>query len=192
VLKALEKVGLAEGDVEFANVPVQNVTQELEEGRIDAGHIYQPYTTEALKKGYQILFAAGSIPGTITDVLVFRSDVIQQRPQEVQSVIKSIIEAQNYYETHKPESLQIMSSKSGISEQEIKNGLESVTLPSLKENFVNVMNNKSHEITSLYSSGKYISEFFLNRGQINEYPDFKQIIDPDFVNALYEEDQINK
>ena len=56
VLKALEKVGLGEGDVEFAIVPVQNVTQELEEGRIDAGHIYQPYTTEALKKGYQILF----------------------------------------------------------------------------------------------------------------------------------------
>jgi NitT/TauT family transport system substrate-binding protein len=76
VLKALEKVGLGEGDVEFATVPVQNVTQELEEGRIDAGHIYQPYSTEALKKGYHILFAAGSIPGTITDVLVFRSDVI--------------------------------------------------------------------------------------------------------------------
>ena len=85
-----------------------------------------------------------------------------------------------------------MSSKSGISEQEIKNGLESVTLPSLKENFVNVMSNKSLELTSLYSSGKYISDFFLNRGQINEYPDFKQILDPDFVNALYEGDQINK
>ena len=56
MLKALEKVGLTEGDVEFAIVPVQNVTQELEEGRIDAGHIYQPYTTNALKKGYQILF----------------------------------------------------------------------------------------------------------------------------------------
>ena len=192
VLKALEKVGLGEGDVEFASVPAQNVTQEVEEGKIDAGHIYQPYTTEALKKGYQILFAAGSIPGTITDVLVFRSDVIQQRPQDIQAVIKSIIEAQSYYETHKPESLKIMSSKSGISEQEIKNGLESVTLPSLKENFVNVMNNKSHELTSLYSSGKFISEFFLNRGQINEYPDFKQIIDPDFVNALNEGDQINK
>jgi NitT/TauT family transport system substrate-binding protein len=186
VLKALEKVGLGEGDVEIASVPVQNVTQQLEDGRIDA------IIFNNLKKGYQILFAAGSIPGTITDVLVFRSDVIQQRPQDIQAVIKSIIEAQSYYEAHKPESLKIMSSKSGISEQGIKNGLDSVTLPSLKENFVNVMNNKSHEPTSLYSSGKYISEFFLNRGQISDYPDYKQIIDPDFVNALYERDQINK
>ena len=186
VLKALEKVGLGEGDVEFATVSVQNVTQELEEGRIDAGHIYQPYTTEALKNGYQILFAAGSIPGTITDVLVFRSDVIQQRLQDIQAVIKSIIEALSYYETHKLESLKIMSSKSGISEQEIKNGFDSVTLPSLKENFVNVMNSKSNETVSLFSSGKYIAQFFVDRGQIGEYPDLSQIIASKFVNALYQ------
>ena len=115
-------------------VPAQNVTNELEKGTIVAGHIYQPYTTEALKKGYKILFAAGTIPGVITDVLAFRSDIIEQRPQEIQGIIKSIIEAQTYYENNKEESLKIMSNKSGVGEQEIKNGLESVTLPSLKEN----------------------------------------------------------
>jgi len=47
------------------------------------------------------------------------------------------------------------------------------------------MNSKSNEPTSLYSSGKYISEFFLNRGQMSEYPDFSQIVDSDFVSALY-------
>jgi hypothetical protein len=47
------------------------------------------------------------------------------------------------------------------------------------------MNSKSNEPTSLYSSGKYISEFFLNRGQISDYPDLNQIVDSDFVNALY-------
>ena len=184
VLKALEKVGLGEGDVGIANVPAQNVTNELEKGTIVAGHIYQPYTTEALKKGYKILFAAGTIPGVITDVLAFRSDIIQQRPQEIQGIIKSIIEAQTYYENNKEESLKIMSNKSGVGEQEIKNGLESVTLPSLRENAVNIMNSKSNEPISLFSSGKYISEFFLNRGQISEYPDLNQIVDPDFVNAL--------
>ena len=117
-------------------------------------------------------------------MLAFRSDIIQQRPQEIQGIIKSIIEAQTYYENNKEESLKIMSNKSGVGEQEIKNGLESVTLPSLRENAVNIMNSKSNEPISLFSSGKYISEFFLNRGQISEYPDLNQIVDPDFVNAL--------
>ena len=90
----------------------------------------------------------------------------------------------NWDEIKKEESLKIMSNKSGVGEQEIKNGLESVTLPSLRENAVNIMNSKSNEPISLFSSGKYISEFFLNGGQISEYPDFNQIVDPDFVNAL--------
>jgi NitT/TauT family transport system substrate-binding protein len=91
VLKALEKVGLNEGDVEFMNVPVQNVTQELDKGEIIAGHIYQPYTSKALEKGYKVLFAAGSIPGVITDVLAFRTDVIEHRAQDIQAIVKSII-----------------------------------------------------------------------------------------------------
>jgi ABC-type nitrate/sulfonate/bicarbonate transport systems, periplasmic components len=185
VLKALNKVGLDEGDVEIANVPVQNVTQELDKGTIDAGHIYQPYTSEALKKGYRILFTAGNIPGAITDVLVFRSKVIQERPQDVQAIIKSIIEAQKYYKDNKEESLKIMSSKSGIDIQAIKNGLDSVVLPSLKDNFVTAMNITSSEANSLYSSGRYIYEFFLDRGQLDEYPDFNKIVDPEFVKSLY-------
>ena len=77
-----------------------------------------------------------------------------------------------------------MSNKSGVGEQEIKNGLESVTLPSLRENAVDIINSKSNEPISLFSSGKYISEFFLNRGQISKYSDLNQIVNPDFVNAL--------
>jgi hypothetical protein len=123
------------------------------------------------------LFAAGTIPGVITDVLAFRLDILQQRPREIQAIIKSIIEAQTYYENNKEKSLKIMSNKSGVGEQEIKNGLASVALPSLKENAFNLMNSKSNEPTSLFSSGKYISKFFLNRVQLSEYPDFSQILD---------------
>ena len=88
--------------------------------------------------------------------------------------------------------MKIISNKSGVGEQEIKNGLASVTLPSLKENAGNIMNSKSNEPTSLYSSGKYVSEFFLNRGQMSEYPDFSQIVDSDFVSALYKGEYENK
>ena len=191
VLEALNKVGLTEGDVEIASVPVENVTQELDKGTIAAGHIYQPYTSEALKKGYKILFAAGNIPGAITDVLVFRSKVIQERPQDVRAVIKSIIEAQKYYRFNQEESLKIMSNRSGIDIHAIKNGLDSVVLPSLKDNFVNAMNDKSTEATSLYSSGRYIFEFFLDRGQLDQYPDFNRLVDPEFVKSL-NQDTINE
>jgi len=47
-----------------------------------------------------------------------------------------------------------MSNKSRIAQQEIKNGIDGVTLPSLKDNVVNVMNSKSNETVSLFSTGK--------------------------------------
>jgi hypothetical protein len=38
---------------------------------------------------------------------------------------------------------------------------------------------------SLYNSGKYIGNFFLDRGQISDYPDLNKIIDPKFVTDLF-------
>lgn len=186
VLKALQEIGLTEGDVEIVNIPVQNVTLEMEKGTIVAGHIYQPYLTEALNKGYKVIFTAGTIPGIITDVISFRSNIIDERPRDVQAVIKSIIEAQRYYLNNKEDALKIMSMKSGIGEQEIREGLAGVTLPSLEENFNNSMNSKSNDSSSLYVSGKYISEFFLERGQISDFPDFNEILDPQFVVSLHD------
>ena len=81
VLKALENVGLGEGDIGISRVPAQKITENMEKGTIVAGHTYEPYTTEALKKGYKILFAAGKIPGIITDVLAFHSDFVEERPR---------------------------------------------------------------------------------------------------------------
>jgi ABC-type nitrate/sulfonate/bicarbonate transport system substrate-binding protein len=117
--------------------------------------------------------------------------VIQERPQDVQAIIKSIVEAQKYYQDNQEESLKIMSNKSGIDIQAIKSGLDSVVLPSLKDNFGNAMNDKSTEANSLYPSGRYIYEFFLDRGQLDEYPDFNKLVDPEFVKSLYQ-DMINE
>ena len=53
-------------------------------------------------------------------------------------MIKSIIDTQGYYENNNEETLIITSAKSVIDEEEIKNGIDGVTLPSLKDNVINV------------------------------------------------------
>jgi NitT/TauT family transport system substrate-binding protein len=50
VLKALEKVGLGEGDVQFVNVAGPNTSSALDTGEIDAGHTYSPFLEEATSK----------------------------------------------------------------------------------------------------------------------------------------------
>ena len=188
ILKALEKAGLNEGDVEFVDVPAQNVTQALEKGEIVAGHTYEPYTLEALKKGYKILFTAGSIPGIINTVLAFRSDVVEHRPGDIQAIVKSLVEAEDYYKSNKADALKIMSLKSGIGESDIVSGFDGIKVLSLSDNINTAMNSKSNDTASLYVTGNEISTFFVNRGQISDVPDIAKIIDPGFAVVLFKSD----
>jgi NitT/TauT family transport system substrate-binding protein len=188
ILKALEKAGLNEGDVEFVDVPAQNVTQALEKGEIVAGHTYEPYTSEALKKGYKILFTAGSIPGIINTVLAFRSDVVEHRPGDIQAIVKSLVEAEDYYKSNKADALKIMSLKSGIGESDIVSGFDGIKVLSLSDNINTAMNSKSNDTASLYVTGNEISTFFVNRGQISDVPDIAKIIDPGFAVVLFKSD----
>jgi NitT/TauT family transport system substrate-binding protein len=84
LLKSLEKVGLSEADIEFVDIPAQNVTSALQKGEIFAATTYEPFVSDAVKKGFKILYFAANIPGTMTDVLAFHSDIVQQRPLDIQ------------------------------------------------------------------------------------------------------------
>ena len=184
LIRALESIGLDESDIQLINLPSTNVTDALDKNEISAGYTYLPYTQDAIKKGYKIIFSAGKIPGTISDVIVFHSDFVSKSPDAVRAILLSFAEAQKYYDENKDESLKIMSKLTNVSVEEIAQGLNQSRVLYLDDNYLQSMKNSSQSI-SLYTSGKYISNFFLNRGQINEYQDLNNIIEPKFVIQLH-------
>jgi NitT/TauT family transport system substrate-binding protein len=192
VLKSLEKAGLTEGDVEFVNMPVQNVSSALEKGEIYAGHSYEPFIDDSLKKGFKILSTGATIPGIITNVIAFHSNIVQQRPLDIQNIVKSMIEAKTDFDKNKGQDISIMSLKSGLSKDKIIRGINNAKLWNLDYNIQNSMNKKSNQTTSLYISGNYIAKFYAERGVISDYPNIDDIIEPKFVNALFSKDNINR
>jgi NitT/TauT family transport system substrate-binding protein len=190
VLKSLEKVGLNEGDLEFVNVPVQNVSEELQKGKVFAGHTYEPFVSDAIKKGFKILSTGADVPGIITNVLAFHSDIVQQRPQDIQNIVKSMIEAKADYDKNKEQDISIMSLKSGLSKDQIIEGINNVKLLDLNYNIQNSMNKTSTNTTSLYVSGKDIAKFYAERGVISEYPNIDDLVDSQFVSVLFKENNI--
>jgi NitT/TauT family transport system substrate-binding protein len=184
LIRALESIGLDESDIQLINLPSTNVTDALDKNEISAGYTYLPYTQDAIKKGYKIIFSAGKIPGTISDVIAFHSDFVSKRPDAVRAILLSFAEAQKYYDENKDESLKIMSNLTNVSVEEIAQGLNQSRVLYLDDNYLESMKNSNQSI-SLYTSGKYISNFFLDRGQINEYQDLNDIIEPKFVIQLH-------
>ena len=185
VLKALEKAGLRESEVRFENIPAHDVLTALEEGKVDAGHTWEPTKSQALKKGYKILGKAGDVPGIITDVLAFNAEIIKERPDDIQRIVKSMLEARDFVYTNRDEALEIMSKAEGVGKEEMDRGINGVHQPDLKEN-IKAMR-KSKKTTSLYGSGECIAEFYLNRGQLSHVPNFDEIIEAKFVNELAKE-----
>jgi NitT/TauT family transport system substrate-binding protein len=183
VLKALEKVGLGEGDVQFVNVAGPNTSSALDTGEIDAGHTYSPFLEEATSKGYHILISAKENPGIIVSILAFHAGIVDQRPLDIKNILKSLIESLDYYNENKDQALQLMSSASGLTKEEIIHGFDSTKLMTLKDNLIS-MTNITGNMSSLYTLGEYASNFFTQKGVMSDYANIDAIIDPQFVKAI--------
>ena len=189
VLKALEKVGLGEGDVQFVDVAGANTSAALDSWKIDAGHTYSPFLEEAMAKGYHTLITAKENPGIIVSILAFHAGIVDQRPLDIKNVLKSLIESLDYYNDNKEQALQLMSSASSLSKDEIIHGFDSTKLMTLRDNLVS-MTNSTGNMSSMYTLGKYASNFFTQKGVISDYANIDEIIDPQFVKAIASDEKI--
>ncbi len=187
LLESLEKVGLGEGDVEFVNMPAQNISDALKKSEIDAGHTYNPYISDTLKEGFKILSTGAILPGVMTTVLAFHSDTVEQRPIDIQNIIKSLIEAKEDYDKNKEQDIEIMALSTGINKMDIADGLDSAQLLDLDYNTQFSMNKELNTTASLYNTGNSIAKFYAERGVISEYPNIQDIVEPRFINQLLKE-----
>lgn len=192
VVMALESAGLKETDVLFENVPAMDVLTALEDGRIDAGHTWEPVTTHALANGSKVLARAEDIPNIIMDVLAFHEKVIEERPDDIQQIVKSLFEARDFVFSNMDKSIEIMARNVGISLDEMKRGINGACLLDLNENIKAMEDSNSKD--SLYTLGKYIIDFYFNRGQLSQVPGIDNIIELKFVNnisRIVKEDNLN-
>ncbi|MBF0193096.1 MAG: ABC transporter substrate-binding protein [Magnetococcales bacterium] len=185
VLKALSAVGLNESNTSFEVVAVNNVLTAIKDGKIDAGYAWEPELSKGVAKGYKLLSTAGDIPGSITDVLAFHGQIVKERPDEIQAIVKSLEEALVFLKSNRDEAISIMSEASGISIEEMANGISGVIHPGVDGNSIAM--SRSSSSSSLYGSGDYFLQFLLSRGQVITIPNLEQLIDPSFVHRLKKE-----
>ncbi|MBF0543594.1 MAG: ABC transporter substrate-binding protein [Candidatus Riflebacteria bacterium] len=186
VQNALLKAGLEEGKVKFKNVPADEVVKALDEKKIDAGHVWEPEVTRAKKKGYKVLAQAGDQPGIVTDVLFFSKKAIDERSDEIQAIVKSLVEAREYVKKNRDESIKIMADKMEMTTEETIAGFEGSHLPDLQENLEIITDTGSSTTSrpSLFYTGTKMVDFYKKQGQLSKIPDVKDFIEAKFIKAL--------
>ena len=178
VREMLERNNISLGDVTLVNVAPENLPAELGK-TVDAGHTYEPFTTAATEKGYQVIFSSTETPGLIPDVFVFRSSVATDRPEDVRAFIAAFFEAQEWWVANPDEAATLIARATGLTPAEIS--AEGLKLFNKVDN-LNAFK-PGEDTTSIFFTTQIYTDFQIQTGRLNFAPDLNQLLDASFLST---------
>jgi len=124
----LREAGLKQSDVVSVNMKAGDAGAAFVAERVDAAVTWEPHLTKGKKTPFgHLLIDSSKTPGLITDVLIFRADVIQARPREIQGIVNGWNKAVAYWKENPRESNAIMAKAVGGWLEDIKDFEETLT-----------------------------------------------------------------
>lgn len=108
----LEENGISPSAVQMVNIQAELLPSALGD-LVEAGHTYEPYTSDARSKGYKVIYSSADAPDLIVDVIVFRGEVIDQRPEDIQAFHDAWFEALEWWQANPEEASQILAAATG-------------------------------------------------------------------------------
>lgn len=176
---ALSTVKLGVQDIDPVAMPPESVTAAMASGGVKVGVTYEPSVSEIVKmeggKKFHVLYSSKDAPGLITDVMTFNADYIAKHPAEVKAVIQGYVDGLAYMKDHPDEAAKMIGKALGIPAEEVAGQLSGVYNPTLEE-FGDVFG-KSEKTTSLFVSGKVISDILKAKGEIETVPATEDTMD---------------
>ena len=174
----LKTANLTSDDVNLVKSEASEIPQRLKNNTIQAGHTWQPYLSEAIKSGGHILFTSKQTPGLILDLIVFRGEIIRDRPEDVRAFVRGWLQAVNYWKANVQEGNTIISKVLKIPSHTIS--LEGVNLTDLGENQKFF---QSSNPNSIYKTAKIYADFFIRSGNVTRIPELKSLFNSSFLNS---------
>jgi len=182
LLLGLKKAGLEAKDVEIKPLETGAAAAAFVAGQVDAVGVFAPFTTQALKRaGSKVLFTSKEFPGAIPDHLVVSRKMVEERPQEVQSLVNTWFATLDFTNKNKENAVKIMAKRAGVSEAEYQEYDAGTTIFSIQDNLKAFTTGT--DMTSLSYAAEEISKFLLETGLVKTKPNLGKMFDDRFVKA---------
>ena len=105
----LKESGMSQKDIQVINMKQGDAGAAFVAEKVDAAVTWEPWLSKGKAAPHgQILVDSSKTPGLITDVLIFRRDVIEKRAKEIQGVANAWNKAVAYWEKNPAEANEIM------------------------------------------------------------------------------------
>jgi NitT/TauT family transport system substrate-binding protein len=183
LLLALQKAGLGPADVKFTPLATDAAAAAFVAGRVDAVGVFAPFTTTALERqGSKAIATSKDFPGAIPDHLVVNPSLIQDRPDDVQALVKTWFDTVEWIRTNRDQAIAIMAKRAGVSPADYATYDAGTTIFTLEEN-LEAFTPGSTDAHLDYQARK-ITDFLLQTKLIDTKPDLEGLLDDQFVKAI--------
>ncbi len=174
----LASAGLQMSDVTLVNIDPENVPASLG-ATIDAGFIYEPFTTEAVAQGNNLLLKNTEFIGLYPDVIVFRSEIVKERGEEIRAFLKAWFEAVEFRRQNPSDAQQIIANYFRVKFNEVtpNNALEILT----REDNYEILKPETDSNRSLHRTTRLNAEFLVRMGVLSNRPNSENLITPAYL-----------
>ncbi|WP_413738166.1 ABC transporter substrate-binding protein [Sodalis sp. RH21] len=180
LLNVLADNHLTQDDVKIVNMKGSDAGAAFVAGKIDVAGTWDPWLGQAGKRnGGHILIDTRQKPGLIADTLALRNEVITNRPQDIEGLIKAYFASYDYWYAHQDEANQIIAKASGIPLKDVQEGLKSVKFGSKQENIDYLL--KADGITRVIEHGVAV---YGAAGLLKQQPKAEDIVDLSLLQSV--------
>jgi NitT/TauT family transport system substrate-binding protein len=177
VLETLKKGGLTTRDVTLVNTEVEDLPNSLG-FTIDAGYASDPIASDVIASGGNLLFKSSETNSINPDAIVFREDVVQQRPEDIQAFLQAWFEAVDYRKSNPEQANQIVAKALDMTVDELK---EDSYIYTTKDNRFFISSQEIYGTSRLSAAINTNSEFLISIGALSKKPDLDQLIDLSYI-----------
>ncbi len=178
ISEMLASAGLKMSDVILVNIDPEDVTPNLGK-TIDAGFIYEPYTSEAVARGNNLLVKSTEFLGLYPDVIVFRNAVVRERSDEIRAFLKAWFEAVEFRRQYPAEARQIIADYFNTSTDQITPD-DALEILSLEDNYA-IFKPEANTIHSIYRTARLNADFLVRMGVLSSPPDLETLLTPAYL-----------
>lgn len=181
LIKALEEFNLTEGDVTIISTTSEEAANLFIAGEVDACFTYDPFLRNAAEKGGgKIVWTTENLPGYMVDVLVARTEVVEERVKDLRNIISGWYRAQDYIDSNEDEAFQIMAVNARMDPEDFGYFYKSFTF------FTAAENREMFSSTQFTERLEEMNEFLFQHDAIREKAEVANLFTDEVITGIRE------
>lgn len=179
----LQREGLSVADLTLVELPGEKAAAEMTKGTADAFVTWEPIITQALTQAHgHKLFDTSQIAGLCPYGYVFRRQLIEQRPDDVQKFVKVWQRTTEFMRQQPDDAYAIVARVNHKTVEEVREFTKLDYVLDLRDNLKAFSYAAGFE--SLHGTARVINDFLLKQKQISQRLDSAEFLDAQFLKTL--------